>query len=169
MYQLVQDFQELIAGLIGFGGVIASIFISFWLGRRQRQRDREAEAAALRQALRVEFEIIRDQIARTIARGRADADAGADKKDDGALIPKNFFRPVYDKLMEKILTIDAHEVRAVLSAYLSLNDYERTLHTLFETNAAGTHFVAPRHRAAAHIDLLERLAPKIDDALSSIG
>lgn len=167
MYQLVQDFQDLIAGLIGFGGVIASIFVSFWLGRRQRRQDREAEAAALRQALRVEFEIIRDQIARSIAHGRADADAGAN--GDGALIPKNFFRPVYDKLMEKILTIDAHEVQAVLSAYLSLNDYERTLHTLFETNEAGTHFVAPRHHVAAHLDLLERLAPKIDAALSSIG
>ena len=60
MIDLLDRFQTLVVGALGFIGIIVTIATSAWLTRRQYSRQIKHEGDMLRVALRAELEIIRD-------------------------------------------------------------------------------------------------------------
>lgn len=57
-YGVAKDFQTLIAGLLGFGGVAVSIFLGGYFQRQQERRRILHEAGCIRSALYAELRVI---------------------------------------------------------------------------------------------------------------
>ncbi len=111
--------QPLIAGLIGFTGVIVTLFVNAWLARRQETSRLARQAVALRKSLLEELklllEVVKDRID-TIAKSEGT------HPDGGILIPTDTTTAIFDASLAHIGLLDDHEISLVLRAYIPLKE-----------------------------------------------
>jgi hypothetical protein len=77
LYTLVQEFQSLIVGTLGFAGVIITLVLNARYAREQRREERSHECQTLRVALIEELSINRMSLARNIEEIKNVPDVGA--------------------------------------------------------------------------------------------
>jgi hypothetical protein len=118
MYELAKDFQSLMVGVVGFVGVIVTLWRNARLQRQLEERREDREAGALRTALIEELKQQREAL-----RDTADSLATAQTSQDetqGSLIPLERFDTVFRRSLERLGLLERREVSAVFEAYLPL-------------------------------------------------
>ncbi|HZT03858.1 MAG TPA: hypothetical protein VFA39_16510 [Steroidobacteraceae bacterium] len=109
---LLQQYQTLIVGAAGFTGVIVTLMTNAWLARAQHRRQVQHERTVLRVALRAELEAVAESY-----RDRIEL-IGSPGRHDGLLYPLDTMSQVYKSMIGRIGLLTAIEVKAVLQAYL---------------------------------------------------
>ena len=114
-------FQTLIVGVLGFSGVIITLFTNAWLNRKQHTRQIEHERTALKAALSTELSIIRDAF-----RDRIEMIRDA-TRTQGIWVPLDTMTDVYTRLIEKIGLLSREQVDLVMRAYLLIRQMPERL------------------------------------------
>jgi hypothetical protein len=109
---ILQQYQTLIVGVAGFTGVIITLAVNAWLARAQHRRQVRHERAVLRVALRAELEAVAESYRDRIGMFDNPGVVG------GALYPLDTMSQVYRSMIGRIGLLSAREVKAVLRAYL---------------------------------------------------
>jgi hypothetical protein len=102
LWSEIQHFQTLIVGIIGFAGVIATLWFNARQARNQRIDERHHESEALRTALIEELKIIRESVTENAA--------GSDKSQD-AFVPTDPMDDAYRAFTHRIGLLSEGEVR----------------------------------------------------------
>lgn len=108
----VKEFQTLIVGVLGFGGVIATLLMNARLNRQQHLRQVEHERTALKAALSTELSIIRDAFADRIKM------IGDGTETNGMWVPVDTMTDVYTQTIDKLGLFSRDQVNLVMRAYL---------------------------------------------------
>ena len=110
LLDLLTRFQTLVVGVLGFGGVILTLFFNARLARRQRSDEREHERRVYRAALRVELQALRDVY--------TDRATMLETAPRGCLVPARAGTEVFDRLLDKIGLLSPEESAVVLRAFV---------------------------------------------------
>ncbi len=110
---LIERFQTLTAGLIGFSGVVLALLGNAWSVRRQHARQIDHERQVLRTALRSELGILRDAYSDRIDM----IDQAQQGNSSEVLVPLNTMTDAYGQLLEKLGLLSEEEVQATMTAY----------------------------------------------------
>ena len=95
LWCLLEKYQTLFVGLIGFAGVIATLFQNARLNRKQHERDLLHERTTLRQAMISELRILEDTFD-----DRSKTKAGGEYQD--WLVPARVSDSVYQAFLPRI-------------------------------------------------------------------
>ncbi|MHB8474744.1 MAG: hypothetical protein ACYDBZ_00460 [Steroidobacteraceae bacterium] len=106
------QYQTIIVGLLGFGGVILTLRTNARLNREQHTKQVEHERTALKAALSAELSIIRDTF-----RDRIEM-IGSPAESQGMWVPVDTMTDVYGRILDKIGLLSREQVDLVLRAYL---------------------------------------------------
>jgi hypothetical protein len=117
-------FQTLIVGGLGFIGVIATLAMNAWLGRRQHARQVQHERAVLRTALTAELEILAEAY-----RDRVEMVHSANPGRD-MLAPLDAMTDVYGRLVDRIGLLSKQETGLVMRAYILVRQMPQRLNLL---------------------------------------
>ena len=110
----IERFQTLIAGLVGFTGVVVALVVNGWITRRQHARQVDHERQVLRTALRSELRILRTAYLDRISM----IDEAKREGSSGVLVPLNTMTDAYGQLLDKLGLLSEEEVRATMTAYV---------------------------------------------------
>lgn len=110
----VQQFQTLLTGVLGFSGVIITLFVNASLARCQAARFLRNEQESICAALNAELTIRRNSIQKSIA------DFRKIKNQVGEVIIPIIPRfAVYDALLPRIGVLSSRKVQVIMNAYLT--------------------------------------------------
>ncbi len=164
--QWFERFQTAIVGVLGFAGVIASLFVNAWLARRDRDLALQHERTTVRTALLEELKIIKRSLEEAIRTIEL-----CEKQDKGdLLVSTDTMSDVYDSFIPRIGLLPSEQVAKVILAYMLVLELRKSLQLLPGAS------IAYEHRVAVPIDSLgplkamhESLLPTLDDAISSLS
>ena len=109
---LVERFQTIFVGILGFAGVMVTLWYNARAGRLQGERILKNEQASICAALHAELTIRKEAITKAVA------DFGAIR--DGKIVaPINPMSAVYHALLPRIGVLSPRKVRVVMYAYLT--------------------------------------------------
>jgi hypothetical protein len=91
----VRTYQTLIAGIVGFSGVIITLLVNAHLVRAHETRKEKRETDALRKALMEELNVQRDALKRT-EEGGAELLSRPSEPDSSGLVPLYRFSDVFN-------------------------------------------------------------------------
>jgi hypothetical protein len=144
---LLEKYQTIVVGLVGFTGVIVTLYANSRLDRKQHEREILHEERALRQALISELRILRG-----ILEDRSQAKLEGPYSDCmfPALIPDT----VYQTFLPRIGILSKEEVSAVMGAYVLVAELPQRLWLLcpaanVERGTQEYIFIDKRHLATA--------------------
>ena len=124
--QWLDDHQTLIAGALGFVGVIITLLVNASLERRQRGREREARSDALRRALAEELRLFEE-----VLKERLDMIAEAERDASGGLlIPLTHTTDIFENSIDSLGLLRSDQVAAVLRASLYVRQMPEKLSLL---------------------------------------
>ncbi|MCA3940729.1 hypothetical protein JKP09_20815 [Vibrio vulnificus] len=163
---MIFHYQTLVAGLIGFVGVILSLIANGYFARRQ-ERERIAHnkltiLAALKAELRVNlgtFEARAIQLERPF-----------NYEGDGYL-PLVVFNDVYQQLLNQLGLLDEEHAESIIKVYLAIEELPPTMELLSELNIINDQFVQfrnPEQKAYAARKYKE-LASLIKEAIEQLS
>jgi len=109
MWNFIRQYQALVVGGVGFGGVILTLITNARLSRLQHLRQIQHEAPVLRAALKAELDLIRNAFQDRID-SISDAECGPGQT---MLIPLNSMSDVYTSMIGRIGLLSPAETRAV--------------------------------------------------------
>jgi hypothetical protein len=180
MCEFIKTYQTLVVGLLGFLGVMATLWWNGHLQRKQEERQKRREASALRKALIEELKQQRAALQET-ADSLAAAQASTQDGTHGSLIPLERFDAVFRRSLERLGLLERRELSAVFEAYLPLPRLTwrlRRLEELERLNAepSGRTFFEPKED---HISLTRKnyktasemhvqIVPAIDAAIAEL-
>ena len=163
----VKDFQILIAGILGFLGVVVALLYNAKQLRTQRQNERYYERQMLRVALIEELQINRSSLA-------------ANVKDLQKSFPISTefwvatyeMNDVFKSFVSKIGVLTRREVSMVLSVYLRLRAYRAALflHSRLDERVKidDQHVPIPINRRQGLITMQQSLVGPIDRAIKAL-
>ena len=157
----IQPFQTLVVGIIGFAGVIFTLWFNASQNRNQRHDERRHESHALRVALIEELKITRESIAHNLA--------NIDTSQD-AFVPTDPMDDAYRAFTHKIGLLSNFEVEKVMYAYLTLRTYNAKLFLIgvpVESNSR--HVKIPAQNLKVLAAMFEKLLEPIDQAIHAMG
>src|SRR5262245_53443377 len=120
MTNVLQTYQALIVGGLGFAGVITTLAVNARLARKQEERKEHREARALRTALIAELRQQKgglEQAAETT--DEAAKQHGNDPEHEGVL-PLVRYDAVFNASVDKLGLLSSRQVAAVYEAYLQM-------------------------------------------------
>jgi hypothetical protein len=123
LLEMIQTYQTLIVGLIGFVGVMVTLWWNARLQREQEERRERRGASALRRALIEELKQQRKALqvrAENLAKAASDSDKQPDGTKSGTLIPLERYDSVFTASRDKLGLLDDSQLEAVFKAYLPL-------------------------------------------------
>ena len=111
--KLLSEFQTLVVGIIGFAGIIITIYKTSKINRDQRKREILHEQNSIRNALITELESI-----------RVTFEDRSESEENGQdwLIPKNVSTVIYEVLLPRIGLLSGIEIKRAMKAYLLVNE-----------------------------------------------
>lgn len=109
---IAQRFQTILVGVLGFAGVILTLWYNARAVRRQGVRVLSNEQASICAALHAELTIRRDSIQKAIA------DFGANRVGE-IIVPIKPMSAVYHAILPRIGVLSSRKVRVVMDAYLT--------------------------------------------------
>ena len=119
----IEKFQNVIVGIIGFAGVIFTLWFNSKMVREQRREERQHERDALRTALIEELKINRTSLKENMDSLKQKPSEGK----GGAFMPTDPMDDVYRSFVSRIGLLSQAEVSKVMGAYLSLRTYNAKL------------------------------------------
>jgi hypothetical protein len=162
---LVQEFQTLIAGTIGFAGVIFTLWLNARHAREQRQEERHHECQTLRVALVEELGINREWMVRNTEEIIKNS-VNDLPEEGGYFVPADPMDDAYRTFTNRIGLLSQAEVREVMFAYLSLRTYYAKLFLIGVPPKTGDgHVRVPVKNAQLLSDLQKSLIGPIDEAI----
>jgi hypothetical protein len=161
---LVQEFQTLTAGTIGFAGVIITLVVNAWYAREQRREERRHECHTLRAALMEELKINRETLVSNMNKVR---DSAYDLPEAGGyFVPTDPMDDAYRAFTHRIGLLSQAEVSKVMYAYLSLRTYDAKLFLIgVPPHTGDRHVQVPANNAPLLFGMLEHLIGPIEEAI----
>jgi hypothetical protein len=173
MCELIETYQTLIVGFVGFGGVILTMLGNAYLQRQQEERRERREASALRTALIEELKQQREAL-RYTAESLAAAQASTQDGTQGSLIPLERFDAVFRRSLERLGLLERRELSAVFEAYLPLPRLTWRLRMLEQIDKPGPFATAPDHVSLSRSyyktasEMHAQMVPAIDAAIAEL-
>lgn len=115
----VNEYQTLIAGIIGFAGVTFSMILNGWLSRKQQQENIEHKKSTIKAAiiaeLKINFSAYDERVQQLIEPSLS---------THGEIkIPKKAFTDVYKSLLDQVGILDLENVECIINTYLLLEEF----------------------------------------------
>lgn len=165
LWSWIQGHETLAVGIIGFAGVISTLWITAWQAREQRREERRHERQTLRAALIEELKIIRDSLALNVEIIKDDVSELS--KTGGYLYPTDPMDDVYRSFTDRIGLLTQLEVRKVIFAYLSRRAYIANLLLIgVPHETGGQHIDVPKKNSSALAGMQKNLVVSIDEAIA---
>lgn len=156
----VERFQTVIVGVIGFAGVIFTLWYNGRLAHDQRRDERRKEREALRAALAEELKINRDSLKENVRSIREPPEPG------GAFVPTDPMDDAYRSFVPRIGLLSQAEVSKVMNAYLTLRTYNAKLYLLgVPVKTSDRHVQVPAENLEAVAGMQENLIGPLDEAI----
>ncbi|WP_292363964.1 MULTISPECIES: hypothetical protein [unclassified Methylophaga] len=161
---MIETYQTLIVGILGFLGVIATLIFNSKLSRDLRKDELKHERNSIRQALITELESLK---------GSFKDKSESVETDQDWFLPKNIETGIYDVLLPQISLLTREEIKHVLHAYLLVRETPIRLSLL----AAATDLdktpdeyfhIKNKHVVTVRI-VLAAFIPDIDKAISCLS
>jgi hypothetical protein len=127
----LKTYQILIAGLVGFSGVVLTMLTNAYLQRVQHARAIKHEKQALRSALKAELTSNKEAYENRISQ----FSESTEYKD--ALIQNRVQDNVYSTLLEKIGILEPDEINSIITAYQLIREIPYRIRLLTGTDAVG--------------------------------
>ncbi len=165
----IEHHQTLTAGIIGFFGVIATLWINAWLVRLQRRKELCHERQALRVALAEELRINRKSFVDSMKSLEAPSASYSASSTRLLLVPTDEMDDAYRSFIDRIGLLSQSEVRKVMNAYLTLRAYNAALLLLASPLKTGDrHAHVPFGMGSRLIEMQKSLIGPLDEAISAI-
>ena len=166
LYQLVQDFQTLLVGVIGFSGVIVTLRMNSRLSRKQHERSIKHDREVLKTALCAELELNRKSFSDKASTPEDD------QKESDAFYPIGMNTNIYQTFIEKLGLLSTEEVSAVINAYTLIDEAPARLRLLSSGHdpsydKPGYIFIKASHSKNA-AGIYKSFLPSIETALKKL-
>jgi hypothetical protein len=110
-YDHIKEFQSLIVGAFGFGGIILTLRQSAKLTREQHERGIQHERSLITRALLAELRRNRETLAYNLEK------FGDLEEGSGVVMPTRTIAEIYEKNFDRITHLNEGELKDVLDAY----------------------------------------------------
>lgn len=160
--ELVQGYQNLLVGIVGFAGVMITLWYGAKSARGQRKEELNQECVAISVALVAELEINLNALEEGIRRIK-------ESSDDAIQISTESMDEAYTSFLSRIGLLSQDKVRRTMKAYLSIRTYHAHLQLIgcpvrgndkyVKINAESTNMVA---------GMMENLRGPIRDAILAL-
>ena len=160
----LERFQTGIVGLIGFTGVILTLFVNAWIARRHGRDARKHERETLGRALLAELSSHRQSIKRNI-------EAVTERAGNGTgalLVPAITNTPVFDASVARIGLLPGEQLGPVLEACLTLKEIDRSISLISAPDVSGHYRIIKGEYAPKAQPMLESLLPVLDAAIAAL-
>jgi hypothetical protein len=158
-------YQTLVVGVVGFTGVILSLWYNAKIAQDRRDDERRHERKALRAALIAELQINRYSLEENI-RGYKD---WRSEKKPGGFVPTDRMDGAYQSFLPRIGLLSEDEVGKVMNAYLTLQTYNANLFMLGEPVQASTRLIqVPSTHTGMLVAMQEGVLKPIDEAIKAL-
>ncbi|MDE4303657.1 hypothetical protein PXK30_09430 [Phaeobacter gallaeciensis] len=162
----VETFQTLIAGGLGFGGVILTILASAKSTRQQEADRLKQRAASLSSALREELEIIVSVLERN---AEAFSNISTDS-DNGFFVPIDELNSVYRANLASLAELPPGDVKLIVEANLKLAGYERRMGLASAPERGVVGYIWISDRKAGHVAIMTRnLAGSLRECIDKLS
>ncbi len=167
LYQIVENFQTLIVGVLGFCGVIYTLRMNARLAREQHERSIKHDREVLKTALRAELELIRKSFS-----DKAELPED-DSEENDVFFPAETHTKVYQNFIGKLGLLSAEEVSAIIEAYTLIDEVPTRLRLISLGNdpsydRPGYIFIKAPHSKTA-TGIYKNFLPSIETALQKLG
>lgn len=167
----IYRYQILIAGFVGFAGVIFTLLHNAKLAREQR-RDEASDARAQREEDRAhERHTLRAALVAELKINR-EAFEGDDRplgEHQGAWVPTDSLTRAYDSYLPRLGLLSKDEVDKVMLAYLTIQNYHSKLFLIgVPTHTTDRHVNVPSENVQMLINMQTQLVGPIDEAVSAL-
>ncbi|WP_070987943.1 hypothetical protein [Halofilum ochraceum] len=161
----LKEFQTLVAGAVGFAGVIATLAHNASVSRNQRAEERAHERNTLRAALLAELKINRDAIRENLDRVKE----GAYDKAAGVLVPTDSIDDVYRAFLPQIGLLPEDDASKVMTAYLSMEAHIARLYLIGSVSGEVSQYVKLTGESISMArDMQERLLEPLGLAIDAL-
>lgn len=163
---ILKTYQILIAGIVGFTGVVCTMLANAYIQRTQHRRKVRHEKQALRSALKAELNANKEAYEHRIEQFNEPSG------DNHALMQNKVQDNVYNTLLEKIGILEPNEIKRIVEAYQIICEIPYRVRIMVGTDAIGgfeDEYICLRPE---HMDKVkkihEALLPTIIAAIESI-
>lgn len=157
-WELIERFQTVVVGAIGFGGVILTLWINATIARKQRDEERAHQRTAIRAALLAELRVNEFSIVSNLQLLREQRP----EEGGGAFVTTDPIDSIYRSVLPTIGLLSENEIHQTLRAYATL-----------ETHYANRYLIGvPAHTTPRLVEVqhdnLEVLVGMLDSLLQPI-
>jgi hypothetical protein len=162
---ILETFQTLIVGTIGFAGVVYTIYKNAQIAREQTESIRSHDRDAFRAAIYCELETIKEMF-ETVAKGlRAN-------QSPFVILPESVPINVYASLRSKIGLLTTEEITPIIKAYLLIEELTIRLKVLSAHSEKSAPYEGYIYIGKEHVkdagEMHESFLIKINEALNAI-
>lgn len=164
--EALRQFQAGITGVIGFAGVMLTMWWNARLARNARDAAIRHERETLSIALIEELKVLRDSYVNNAET------AGKARLDEGALdVPMFQMTDVYDKMLDKLGLLSSDQVAAVMNAYLTHRQVSYSISSVLGgvRGPSTTGVRIPVKNAKVLKALYEKRVPDFERAIRALG
>ncbi len=160
LWTWIEGHQNLTVGIVGFVGVIFTLWFSAWQAREQRRDERRHEIKTLRAALIEELKINRETLVFNLAKTNEASET------TGFFVPTDCMDDAYRAFIHRIGLLSQAEVRKVMFAYLSLRTYNAKLFLVgVPVETSDRHVNVPPQHGPTLSGMLKELIGAVDEAI----
>ncbi len=162
LWTVIETFQNLIVGIIGFGGVIFTLWFNSKEAREQRRDERQHDRETLRVALTEELKINRHSLKENMDSLKEQPP----EKAGGAFVPTDPMDDAYRAFIDRIGLLSKAEVSKVMDAYLMLQTYNAKLFLVgVPVHTSPRHVQVPAKNFPLLAGMQENLIGPLDEAI----
>jgi hypothetical protein len=162
----LEEFQTLTVGVVGFAGVILTLWFNARQAREQRREERRHECQTLRTALIEELRINREWLVRNTEKVIKDTINDL-TEERGYFAPTDPMDDAYRAFRHRIGFLSQPEVGKVMYAYLSLRTYNAQLFLIgVPPHTGDRHVQVPAKNAQLLSEMQKSLIGPIEEALT---
>ena len=165
--KMLQTYQTLIVGTLGFLGVIITMLANAYLQRKQYERKIQHETNSLRVALKTELKANRQSF-----EGRIEQFQESDEYYTDALVQNRSDDKIYNRLLDNIGLLTEKEIEKVSEAYAFLAEVPYRIRIIVGTDAIGgfnDEFIRISKEHHETVNQIHQVAlPIVSDAIDTI-
>ncbi len=154
----------LVVGLVGFAGVILTLFVNAKIGRQQQRASIQHETEAVQVALSVELEIIRESLSEDLPKLKQPPGG-----DQLLAIPRHRNIDSYKSYIPKLGLLTIEQLRKVQHAYLMIQDLSQRFTILAEKPIGEIHLILDQQYSDVVRRNYEQLIDLIDEAIDCLN
>lgn len=162
----IEKFQTLTAGIVGFAGVIFTLWYNGKVTREQRREERHHEREVLRAALITELKINCSALEGNLESLNKIPNDGS----VGAYVPTDLMDDAYRSFVPRLGLLSQVEVGKVMGAYLSLRTYNAKLFLVgAPVHTSPRHVQVPENNVQILRDMQKTFLIPIKEAIEALG